>query len=422
MLFDEAQRTLEQFLAPLTIEEFLDRTLSGGFVRVEGSRDTARTGLLGGDPESVLLGAYQLAPRLTFHSANPSGPPPSLEGVTGPADFQQRIAEFHARHYSVRFPELRPLSPTLDRLARALEVLLHQPVTVSAFWSRGGMRAPVHYDDHDLLVAHLRGRKRWYVSSDPSELYNSWKGFGSAVRDIGSHHTVDVQPGDLLYLPRGTWHSVDSDSDSGSLHVSIGFTPLTLREAIIAAVDHLSDLDRSWRKTLGARLAFQLHGTGLEQLRPAVQQAAAALLTACQAPGFIDSALQWRSGRIIAALRPLLQATAPALGLDSELEQSELAFCHLTASPERIDVSYPGGHLYIHRGAQSAVEFMVNMPRFRVRDIPGEIGDDIRLSLAERLVAIGLLRPAAARPSPWSESPVTPRVAAGASHPPATSR
>jgi bifunctional lysine-specific demethylase and histidyl-hydroxylase MINA len=420
MLFDEAQRTLEQFLSPLSIDEFLDRTLVGGFVRVEGSSSAARTGLLGPDPESILLGAHQLAPRLTFHSANPTGPAPSLEGVTGPADFQRRIAEFHARHYSVRFPELRPLAPALDHLSRALEVLLHQPVTASAFWSRGGMRAPVHYDDHDLLVVHLRGNKRWYVSSDPSELYNTWKGVGSAVRDIGAHHTVDVKPGDLLYLPRGTWHSVDSDS--GSLHVSIGFTPLTVREALIATVDHLSDLDRGWRATLGARLAFQLRGPGLEQLRPAVQQGAAALLAACQSPGFIDSALQWRSGRIIGSLRPLPQAAPPALALDSELEQGELAFCHLTASPERIDLSYPGGHIYIHRGAQPAVEFMVNAPRFRVRDIPGEIGDDIRLSLAERLVSIGLLRPATARLAPWRESLVTPGVAGGVSHPPVTSR
>ena len=72
-----------------------------------------------------------------------------------------------------------------------------------------------------------------------------------------------------------------------------------------------------------------------------------------------------------------------------------MAFCHLTASPERIDVSYPGGHLYIHRGAQKAVEHIVNTPRFRVRDIPGDVGDDIRLSLAGRFLEIGFLELAA---------------------------
>lgn len=391
MMFQDAQRTLAQFLAPLTLDEFLDGVLTGGFRRIDSDGSSTRTGLLGADPESVLLGAYQLAPKLTFHSANPSGPAPSLESVSGAADFQQLIAQFHARNYSVRFPELRALSPALDRLARALEMVLHQPVTASAFWSRGGMRAPVHYDDHDLLVVQLRGTKRWYVSSQESELNNTWKSIAEKAPALGPHHAFEVRPGDLVYLPRGTYHSVDSDQ--GSLHVSIGFTPLTVREAIIAALDHLSDLDRGWRTTLGGRLAFQLRGPGLEQLLPPVVDGATKLLAACRTPGFVASALQWRSGRAIAALGALPAVEAvPELTLDSELIQNDMAFCHLTASPERIDVSYPGGHLYIHRGVQPSVEFMVNAERFRVRDIPGDIGDDIRLALAGRFVRVGFLR------------------------------
>ena len=136
MMFTDAQRLLEEFLAPLTLDEFLDDMLLGGFRKIEGDAGTSRTGLLGADPESVLLGAWQLAPKLTFHSANATGPAPSLENVAGAADFQQRMAQFHARNFSVRFPELRPLSAPLDRLGRALEVLLHQQVTTSAFWSR----------------------------------------------------------------------------------------------------------------------------------------------------------------------------------------------------------------------------------------------------------------------------------------------
>ena len=100
----------------------------------------------------------------------------------------------HERNYSVRFPELRPLSPPLELLARALEVLLHQPVTVSAFWSRGGMRAPVHFDDHDLLVAQLRGTKRWYVSSKPSELNNTWKSIPERAPDLGPHDSSTCSP------------------------------------------------------------------------------------------------------------------------------------------------------------------------------------------------------------------------------------
>src|SRR4029077_18980416 len=98
------------------------------------------------------------------------------------------------------------------------------------------------------------------------------------------------------------------------------------------------------------------------------------LAAACKTPGFLASALQARSSRAVAALKALpVPQAMPVIDLDTELRQSDVAFCHLTASPERIDVSYPGGHLYTHRGAQKAVEHIVNTPRFRVRDIAGEV-------------------------------------------------
>lgn len=390
MIFQDAQRRLEQFLYPLSLDEFLDSTLTGSFRRIASGGASPRVDVLGPSPESSLLDAFHLAPKLTFHSANPLGPPPSLEAVSDREDFRRRIEEFHARNYSVRFPELRPLSPAVDELARALEILLHQPVSVSVFWSRGGMRAPVHFDDHDLIVVHLRGAKRWYISQKPSELNNVWKGIPGSPPELGAHETLDVNPGDLLYLPRGTLHSVDGTAES--LHLSIGFTPLTLREAIIAALDQLSDFERPLRATLGNRLASQLRGIGFEALRPPIVTGVARLLEACKAPGFLESALQLRSGRAVAALSALPQSTPDTpITLDTAMTQKNLAYCHLTATPDKIDFSYPGGHLYIHRGAQESLVYMINTAAFKVRDIPGQIGDDVRLSLAEKLREVGFL-------------------------------
>ncbi|HEX4387913.1 MAG TPA: cupin domain-containing protein [Steroidobacteraceae bacterium] len=395
MMFHDAQQLVAQFLAPLPLDEFLDRTLNGAFIKIAAQGSPARTELLGPDPEGTLAAAYPLAPKLTFHSANPLGPPPSLEGIADAADFRRRIEEFHARNYSVRFPELRPLSAPLDQLARALEMLLHQPVTTSAFWSRGGMRAPVHHDDHDLIVAQLRGEKRWYISKKPTELSNPWQGIPGAPQELGLYETVDVRPGDLLYLPRGTLHSVDSASPS--LHLAVGFTPLTVREALIAALDHLSDLDQTLRLSAGGRLAYQLKAGRYDRLAASVTDAAMRLLSACRTEQFLGEALQRRSARTVGNLAPLpVPAAGPALTLDTVLVHSDRAFCHLTANAEKIDFSYPGGHIYIHRGAQESLLYMVNTPRFAVRDIPGAADDNVRLSLAARLVEIGYLRPQAA--------------------------
>ncbi|MBS0380222.1 MAG: hypothetical protein JSS29_17210 [Proteobacteria bacterium] len=392
MLFEDARQAWIEFLAPATLDEFLEPVLQGAFRVLPGNASPARMRLLGDDPERLLSNAYGLAPKLSYHSANPTGPVPSLDGITDPESFRERIAAFHARNYSVRFPELRSVSPPLEQLARALEILLQQPVTTSAFWSRGGMRAPVHFDDHDLLVVQLRGAKRWYVTQRPSELPNEWKGIPSKeTLELGAHHVLDLKPGDMMYLPRGTLHTVDSDT--ASVHVAIGFTPLTVRELLLACLDHLSDAQPGLRASIGARLGFLMRANAEERLMPAAIEAAEQLRAACRTPGFLVSALQRRSARAVAAMPMLPRGMAGTnLGLDSELEQADVAFCHLTANAEKIDLSYPGGHLYIHRGAEESVVFMVNTKRFRVRDIPGAVGDDVRLSLAARLLEIGFLK------------------------------
>ena len=53
MRFEDAQRALQQFLAPLTVDEFLDQTLAGGFCKIEGGETSPRIGLLGSDPQGV---------------------------------------------------------------------------------------------------------------------------------------------------------------------------------------------------------------------------------------------------------------------------------------------------------------------------------------------------------------------------------
>jgi hypothetical protein len=391
MALQDACRTVEQFLFPCTLDEFLDKILQGSFRKIDCHAKAARTDLLGSDPNLTLSEAFHLAPKLTFHSANPSAPPPSLLSIADADTFRLRLEQFHVRNYSVRFPELRALSPALDSLARAFEMLFHQPVTASAFWSRKGMRAPVHFDDHDLIVVQLRGAKRWYISSAASQLNNSWRGIPGDPPQLGAYETIDLQPGDLLYLPRGTLHSVDSAEES--IHLSLGFTPLTVRDAVIGALDHLSDMDQTLRMTIGARLAFQLSGAGFEKIGPPILDAVARLWAACGTPGFLREALQRRSARAVASLQSLpASALAPPIGPETVLAQNDLAFCHLTANWEKIDVSYPGGHVYVHLGAQEAIIYMANTPKFRVRDIPGAIAEDVRMSLASKFVEIGFLK------------------------------
>jgi bifunctional lysine-specific demethylase and histidyl-hydroxylase MINA len=392
MRLPDALAVLDAVLAPETSGDFLNGLTSGQWRRLPTAASAARLHLLGVDPRATLSGATAIATELTYHSANAAAPAPALRPVADAAAFKAHIADFHDRHYSVRFPGLRPTSAALDHFCRGLECVLHKSVTASAFWSQGGMQAPVHSDDHDLLVIQVVGRKRWFIAAGPSPLDNTWERIPAGPPSLGpTPATFEVGPGDAVYLPRGTVHAVEGDEES--IHVSIGFTPLTVREALIAAIDHLSDLDRGWRTTATPFLAQQLLTGRMDPLPEFLSQAARSLTEALHAPGFVAAALQRRSARAVG----LLTATAPAavvnLTLDSVLRQRPDSFCHLSANPDKIDVAYPDGHLYIHRGAEAAVLFLVNNSQFRVRDIPGEVDDAVRLSLASRFCEVGLLEP-----------------------------
>jgi hypothetical protein len=396
MRLPDALAALDAVLAPDTSGDFLNGLATGQWRRLPTATSPERLNLLGADARETLAGATAIATELTYHSANATMPAPTLQPCADAAQFRAQIAHFHDRHYSVRFPDLRPYSAPLDQLCRALECLLHKPVTASAFWSQGGMQAPVHSDDHDLLVIQVIGRKRWFIAQGPSGLENTWERIPGPPPTLGTPATFEVGPGDAVYLPRGTVHAVEGDEES--IHVSIGFTPITVREALIAAIDHLSDLDRGWRDTATPYLAQQLLTGRLDPLPELLSRATQSLTEALSAPGFTAAALQRRSARAVGLLAPSNGVRSVTLTLDSELRQRPDAFCHLSANPEKIDVAYPGGHLYIHRGAEAAVLFLANSAHLRVRDIPGDIDDAVRLSLATRFCEIGLLEPVT-RPS-----------------------
>jgi hypothetical protein len=390
MITQEAEAILSDVLDPLQLETFYD-ALGRASLGARGGPDHPRARLFGDDPVETMLNAFAShSERLDCHGVETSLPPPGPRKVAGPDEFRQLIRAYHDRGYTVRIPDVIGLSPPLQRLARALELILHQPVDASLFWSRPGAGAVVHYDNRDNLVLHLHGRKRWYVSTDPPGLQNDWKHVDEPLPNLQRHRVVDVEPGDLLYIPRGTPHTVEGNTES--LHLAVLFVPVTLRDALVAAVDHLSDLDRSFRETLVGRMPLE----GLEALAPRIADGLVRLLGQCRSGTFVGEAMEHRSSRIVGDLPALRRpAVVPPLAPGSRVRHAPLAICHLRAAGERIDFALPGNHIAIHPGVEEELRFIQAVPEFRIEDLPGNATMDVRLALIGRLMAEGLLEPVA---------------------------
>lgn len=393
MFTSEARAIVEELIQPEPYDHFFQSVVGQGPRILTGEAPSARTGLLGDDPRQVLLDAFAThSATLTCHAGKPSGPPPVARQVADPAAFAALIREYHDRGYTVRIPGVTGLSPALRKAVRALELLLRQPVDAVAFWSEAEATAPIHYDEYDLIAIQLSGHKRWFISNSPPSLANEWKKIGEGVPPFDSYQTVDVGPGDFIYLPRGTAHTVQSTSES--IHVSIGFVPLTLRHAVLAVLDHLSDLDRPLRASACARADAFADGEVPAELPERVRAAIARLAEAAASDGFVREAVEHRLSRVIGDLSKLPPGEVPpTLGIDSRLRRAPLAAAHLIETENNVDFSLPGQHILVHRGAHESLRFIAANGEFRVRDIPG-LDDEVRIALVARLLSSGFLEAA----------------------------
>jgi JmjC domain len=114
------------------------------------------------------------------------------------------------------------LSEPVEELAVRLELLFREHVQVNMYagWqtSRG---FDLHWDDHDVFILQVAGRKRWSVYGETrrAPLTNDVE---KAARP--THEpvwTATLEDGDLLYIPRGWWHVAEPLAEP-TLHLTVG--------------------------------------------------------------------------------------------------------------------------------------------------------------------------------------------------------
>ncbi|MBT81353.1 MAG: hypothetical protein CL587_13310 [Alteromonadaceae bacterium] len=396
-MLSDARDALQRVLNPVSYDDFFNSYV-GKKPLIIKDNNPFRAAIGGTSPrEKLLRGHRRYAPAVTCHSRAPKLPPPAATEVENEQAFYQLISDHFKRDYTVRIPDVTGLSPDLTNFTRLLEKLIQSPVSVVVFWSHQGAQAPVHHDEVDVIVIQLEGTKRWFISDAPPSFPTRWKKAGSLPPQMPHYQTVDVKAGDLIYLPRGTVHTVQSTSES--IHLSIGFVPVTVRDTVNAVLDHLTEVSLPLRKDIGPRADCLASHNALEQVSQQVKEHLQSLLSAAQHDQFIMESLKRQRARLIQdmpKLTPSVTARHP-VSVNTYVQRSPLAMAELVETDKILDLSVPGEQILIHPGVKAQLQFMITTSAFRVADIPGEIGDDVRVALTQRLLACGFLEPAPAR-------------------------
>ncbi|HWY63315.1 MAG TPA: cupin domain-containing protein [Rhizomicrobium sp.] len=125
------------------------------------------------------------------------------------------------------------LNVPLERLTAGVAAFLGAPrqrIIASIFLTPASGGASVHFDMHENFTVQLTGAKRWHVGAAPcvaaptegyilgQRLPLSMAGAGTIKED--TPNTVDLRPGSLLYVPRGTQHRTEAGEQSWSVNLS----------------------------------------------------------------------------------------------------------------------------------------------------------------------------------------------------------
>lgn len=114
------------------------------------------------------------------------------------------------------------LIPTVRYMSTSMERFFGDDVNANLYFgcSRSKGFDP-HWDGHDVYVFQLYGKKRWTVRSGGriAPLDKDTPNSNSMPNEV--LWDGDLCQGDILYLPRGTWHSATA-YDEASLHITFG--------------------------------------------------------------------------------------------------------------------------------------------------------------------------------------------------------
>ncbi|MEU0657905.1 cupin domain-containing protein [Streptomyces lavendulocolor] len=227
-------------------DTFLAQTYHRSYTHFPGVADTA--GLFSWDDLNRIIATQRLEPPRLRLSADGEMVP--LHRYAIPTTNRRAVtwsrilpSEFHAQlrdGASLVLDAVEKIHPPVGVAAEGLARFLGTSVqaNVYASWTeREGFGR--HWDDHDVVVVQLHGSKRWRLWGVTRE--------APTFRDVESPEEPEgdpvadlvLSPGDVLYLPRGWWHSVTADQGTESLHLTFGMVTHTGADLMLWVVDQL---------------------------------------------------------------------------------------------------------------------------------------------------------------------------------------
>ncbi|MEU2855120.1 cupin domain-containing protein [Streptomyces syringium] len=152
-------------------------------------------------------------------------PSVTRRGQAIPMADMRRVGELMREGCTMVLDEVDFFDPTMEITCRALQWWARELVQVNAYLTtQDASGFKLHWDDHDVVIVQLAGRKSWEVrdASRKVPMYRDSEPNAEPSKAIVWQGIME--PGDVMHIPRGFWHQATrSDHGNGySLHATFG--------------------------------------------------------------------------------------------------------------------------------------------------------------------------------------------------------
>lgn len=387
-----ADPSLAWLLAPLTTETFLDDVWAKDHYHVKRNRPDYFGALLPGESAvDELLDLFRHEPsavRLVKGKDKKSSDRHRL--ADGSLDLAA-IRHAFADGYTIVLDGVEQYVRAVGTLARSLEVDLHFPIQVNTYVTppmQTGL-AP-HYDEHDVLILQVEGSKIWHLyggADMPAHAIHRDTDTGVDVNGLPPPIDIDLQAGDVLYVPRGRVHAAETAAEQ-SVHLTVGLHAPTVLMLAIGALYAQSFRD----DLLNARLPPRhLDNPALDTaLRDLVREAFATA----------DSTEAMAGGQRLLADVLVRRGTCPPVGKVSDttaidgqtrVRKYQPLYSHVTSTEGGVTLQFAGLSVNAGLEHEAALRFLSRSTEpFRVGDLPGLLPRQ-QTDLARSLIVSGFL-------------------------------
>jgi len=305
-------------------------------------------------------------------------------------DAQQTI-ELLRRGATVILDLIESLSPSVAAVAAALQTATGGVAVCNAYCSwRAHQGFMVHFDNTDVFALHIEGRKIWRVYEGRVDNAIDAPGHNYGSFDTDHHgrakgnllEEIEMNPGDVLYLPRGQYHEALATSDA-SLHLSFGIGQPTGIDVIARLLRSLPD-ESLFRENLPHFDRPQAHREHLRAIADRIHEILSQNSLSDQVREWQrDRALSERYGRFdLPSREQPVQFRVRSLGVRMDSHQGHPVLV------------LPGGELALKPEEQAAATWVLSRDYVEVPELQERfagLGADLLQDLLERLEAISIL-------------------------------